>query len=400
MVRSDMRICLISSEYPPETAFGGISTHTHTLSHALANAGHEVHVVSMSLTKPKEYLDGKVFVHRLFAGKGARNWLAYRTKVAKKVLDLAPFDIVDCPDFNAEGLIVSLGKSTIFKKTPFVTMLHTPSFVVDRIIGEAGATYNSRLSWRLLSLAEKTQIVRSDALRCGTKSAAALIVRTLGETKPIRIIPDGIDVEDARRFEPMDLSSFPDNYVVYLGRLEPRKGIHVLAHALRIVFQSNPTLKVILVGRDTAFRGSTMKRYVLEVNRGYEENLIFTGYVGDQLKKNLVKNARFVVNPSLSEGFGYSALEAMALGKAVIAARSTGLSDIIVSGQSGLLVKPSDPDELAAAILNFLNSDLTDIEKEAVKKAEFYDIRQLIPQYNDFYSDTIEKVRYKRARIR
>ena len=60
-----MRVALLSREYPPDTVWGGIATMYHTLSHALADSGHEVHVICQAASEPRDFIDNGVFVHRV-----------------------------------------------------------------------------------------------------------------------------------------------------------------------------------------------------------------------------------------------------------------------------------------------------------------------------------------------
>jgi len=100
-----MRICLVSQEYPPETADGGIGYQTHAKAHGLARKGHEVHVISVSPDHQQhEYRDELVQVlripgcwHRLPICSPAVEWLTYSVEVAAAVAGLhsrSPLDLL------------------------------------------------------------------------------------------------------------------------------------------------------------------------------------------------------------------------------------------------------------------------------------------------------------------
>src|SRR5690242_17008277 len=104
-----MRIALVSQEFPPDTARGGIGTQTHLKAHGLAALGHEVHVISRSTTRePKDQWQGRVHVIRnpgthssLTAFTETAAWLAYSFEVAATLARLhaqAPFDLIDFPE--------------------------------------------------------------------------------------------------------------------------------------------------------------------------------------------------------------------------------------------------------------------------------------------------------------
>src|SRR2546423_8965364 len=117
-----MRICLVSQEYPPETAHGGIGTQTYLKAHGLAALGHEVHVISRS-DDEKTHLsdDGPVRVTRVPGLEGRLevhapvvDWLTYSTQVAAAVADLharRPLDLVEFPEWGCEGYVHLLNRT-------------------------------------------------------------------------------------------------------------------------------------------------------------------------------------------------------------------------------------------------------------------------------------------------
>src|SRR6185295_15603460 len=117
-----MRLGLVSQEYPPETAHGGIGSQTYLKAHTLAALGHQVHVVSRSTDEKKhEYRDQAVGVTRI-PGLEARlplhteiaDWLTYSAEVAAAVAALhagEPFDVLDFPEWGGEAYIHLLNRN-------------------------------------------------------------------------------------------------------------------------------------------------------------------------------------------------------------------------------------------------------------------------------------------------
>ncbi|MEW6754945.1 MAG: glycosyltransferase [Candidatus Latescibacterota bacterium] len=109
-----MRLALVTQEYPPDTARGGIGTQSHLKAHGLAARGHEVHVVSHgALAVPETCCDGPVQVHRI-PGPDHRlpvrndptRWLLYSARVAEFLAELesrVPLDLVEFPEFGGEA---------------------------------------------------------------------------------------------------------------------------------------------------------------------------------------------------------------------------------------------------------------------------------------------------------
>src|SRR4051812_30980006 len=141
-----MRICLVSQEYPPETARGGIGTQTWNKARALARLGHEVHVLSSS-ARPgpglRHAVDAGVAVHRLqppgFAfpvNAEATFWLGYSWAVLAALNELsesARFDLLDFAEYGGEGYAYLLDRSP-WSSIPVVVQLHGPlSMFAERI---------------------------------------------------------------------------------------------------------------------------------------------------------------------------------------------------------------------------------------------------------------------------
>src|SRR5262245_2104201 len=140
-----MRIALVSQEYPPETARGGIGTQAYAKAHGLASRGHEAHVVSHSTDMARhEYKDGAVFVTRIPGGEARlaihtepARWLAYSVEVAAAVAGLharAPLDVVEFPEWGGEGYVHLLNRAE-WHHVPTVVHLHGPLVMFAHTVG-------------------------------------------------------------------------------------------------------------------------------------------------------------------------------------------------------------------------------------------------------------------------
>jgi len=131
-----MRIALVSQEYPPETAHGGVGTQTYLRAHGLASLGHEMFVISHSVDEKRhEYADDSVQVIRI-SGLDRYlpiytepvRWLTYSAAVAVEVAQLharKPLDLVVFPEWGGEGYIHLLNQ-TEWNRIPTVVHIHGP----------------------------------------------------------------------------------------------------------------------------------------------------------------------------------------------------------------------------------------------------------------------------------
>ena len=147
----------------------------------------------------------------------------------------------------------------------------------------------------------------------------------------------------------------PDQFILYLGTLEPRKNVSALVRAYAQLRSSRPdTPPLVLAGA----RGWLFEDIFQTIERlGLERQVLLPGFVPSDEQPLWYNAAAVFAYPSLYEGFGLPPLEAMACGTPVVVANATSLPEVV--GQAGLLVDPSDDEALAAGLDSILlNGDL------------------------------------------
>jgi len=144
----------------------------------------------------------------------------------------------------------------------------------------------------------------------------------------------------------------PERYILFVGTLEPRKNVKTLLQAFAHVIADKPQdgLHLVIAGG----RGWGGEDYVAMVETlGLRDAVRFTGFVDDDHLPDVYRGALLFVYPSLYEGFGLPVLEAMACGVPVITSKRASLPE--VAGDAALLVDPTQPETLAAAMSALLH---------------------------------------------
>jgi glycosyltransferase involved in cell wall biosynthesis len=135
-------------------------------------------------------------------------------------------------------------------------------------------------------------------------------------------------------------------HVLFVGTLEPRKNIGALLGAYeRLLSRMNDAPPLHLAGKATEAGAPWLARLERPPLAGHVRHL---GYVDAETRRRLYEQAALLVIPSLYEGFGLTALEAMTVGVPVVAASRGSLPEVV--GDAAILVDPEDEDALAAAI--------------------------------------------------
>ncbi len=142
----------------------------------------------------------------------------------------------------------------------------------------------------------------------------------------------------------------PENFILFLGTIEPRKNLVGLLRAFYLLKKKHKIKEKLVIA---GIKGWLFEE-VFEANRklGFKKDVIFTGFVADRDKPYLYNLAKVFVYPSFYEGFGFPPLEAAACGTPVVTSNVSSLPEVIGSG--GILINPFKPEEIAEAILSVL----------------------------------------------
>lgn len=362
-----MKVCIVSREYPPETLWGGIGTFTYNLAHGLKNIGHEVDVVCFTLQQDATYNDDGIKVHRISSPKIPflqKNWwnfaryslfpfsLLYSYKVMKKITSLYPekqYDVVDFPEHIGEGFF-----SILFQRWPSLVRLYTPL----SLIGELGLKRSTNIiDYFLFGLMERFSINNATIVNSPSQNLADLVTYKFKYDGRIRIIYNPIDTE---KFAPANRSKVNDKtvHILFAGRLEDRKGVHILARAIPAIVKSGYPVQFTLLGRDSHGMNGvpSMKEYITNMlqSEGGLDKVKFIDPVPYHLLVEHYQQADIMVVPSLYDNSPYTCLEAMSCGVPVVGTSAGGMPEYIDDGKNGIIVPPNNPGLLAAAILDLL----------------------------------------------
>lgn len=147
----------------------------------------------------------------------------------------------------------------------------------------------------------------------------------------------------------------PENYLIFIGTLQPRKNIVRLVEALKPVLANYPDTNLVVTGMINVGRGGWMYKEIFEkVNDlGLIDKVIFTNYVPDEDVPYLLAGAKAYILPSLYEGFGIPVVEAMAIGLPVVVSNASSLPEI--TEDAGIYVEPYNVQSITDGIKKVLS---------------------------------------------
>jgi phosphatidylinositol alpha-mannosyltransferase len=374
-----MRIALVSPyDYPFP---GGVTQHIYYLDRHLRQLGHQVKIIAPCAGSEPEQLPENVVVTTTkvisipFSGSKAR--IPYSPMVnwrVKKALHEEDFDIVHAHE-------------PMTLPVPIMALTHSRAVNV----GTFHAYRDTHVIYRYGRRVFQPFFDKLDGMIAVSDAARDTVARYFGGE--FVIIPNGIDVErfGGSQVEPLEeyLDGRPN--ILFVGRLEPRKGFKYLLRAFPYVKSEFPRARLLVVG---AYRKDEIADHLLYAREHHITGVKFVGRVSDEDLPRYYRTCDVFCAPSTGfESFGIVLLEAMAAGKPMVASDIAGYRDLLVDGKEGLLTEPKNEKALAQAMIRILhNPDLQQkMGQEGRAKARQYSWRRVALQVLDFYEELLAR---------
>ncbi len=252
--------------------------------------------------------------------------------------------------------VQSLGYGLLLMKgfgLPLITTVHHPLTVDFRTSLERDRSFKEKyytVVFYPLGM-QRRVIRRCDRVITSSRETAREIQRGFGVSpRKIRMVYNGLDADF---FRPVKGEKKKAQTLLFVGNADDsKKGIDYLLHALTLL---PPSISLTVVDD-----GIPIKTYAPQLARklGLDSRVTFTGKISAEILRGLYHTSEIAVLPSLYEGFGLPAAEAMACGTPVVATRAGALPEVLGEEGSGILVPPRDPQALAAAISKILRDEV------------------------------------------
>lgn len=368
-----MNICMFTSEFPPD--LGGRGTYVYNLSKGLIERGHNVTIVARGVWKRtyREEIDGiSVYRVRFIPFYPSPFYLHgfFLNKLFKKLE--SKFDLVHVhgtlmPVVHTSLPVIFTSHGTRKKDIDNMPVKSFHFFVVVKL-----------LSKQLFNI-EKKIIENADTITAVSQSCAKEIKKYHKITKEICVVNNGVDTNF---FIPAK-NKKKEDYILYTGRLETRKGLIDFIESAKYVCREHADIKFILAGKGTI--KNYLERRINDL--GLKKNFYFAGFVDRSRLREYYQNAAIYVLPSYYEGLPTSLLEAMSCGIPSIATDVEGSSELITDGETGFLVPSRDPNALAEVITRLLGDE--ELRRRIGANAR----KHIVNNYDwEIITDAIEKV--------
>lgn len=355
---------------------GGVQEHVLAQAAELRSRGHQVIIVT---PKPRKHgpshPDNIIFVGNSTNLKTMKTSLELGISLGRDALD----ELLSAEKFDLlhihEPEVPVLGAQIVAKADcPVIATFHAvqPDTPMARTLEALRIPYSRSIFTRIAAMT-------------AVSDTAAIFVRERTR-QPVEIIPNGINLDKYSASPPKRRNKVKT--ILYVGRLEARKGLKYLLRAFALLPQENLRLIIAGDGRERKKLQDLADDYNLQ-------NVSFLGYVDEQEKLKLLSRADLFCSPAIyGESFGIVLLEAMACGLVSVVGNNAGYVSIMQGRGAISVVNPKDAEEFARRISLLLYDDglralWRDWALECVKR---YDYKKVVNAYERLYKKTLQNL--------
>jgi len=286
-------------------------------------------------------------------------------------------DVLHSPVFVSPLFLSCFSVVTIFDTTLFsFPKQHT---IIKRLYFTKFIPHTVKKAARIITISESS---KKDIVNILKVKPERVIVTYMGVDHKVFYPTSGASQKIERKY------GIASPFILYVGKIEPRKNLASLVKAYHRIRSHYRSWKLVIAGS----KGWGFQEVFATVAKlGLESEVLFTGYVPEEDLPCLYSAAELFVYPSSYEGFGIPLLEAMACGTPVITSNISSLPEVV--GDAGILVNPTDIDELAFAIQSVLNSESLqkDMKFKGLKRAKLFTweetARRTLQVYEEVYRE-------------
>ncbi|RJR30236.1 glycosyltransferase family 1 protein [Candidatus Microgenomates bacterium] len=362
-----LSIIFICAEFPLNgRPTGGFGTYIDNISLGLTQLGHSVSIVckgdkdqktvdiGRTIYVIKPWFISAIQMLRQLKFNALNRILSYLTFplffslqsrfLVQKLRKTQKIDVIEGGEFAGEMIAHSIFKPSTYPKV--VIKLHTSTFIIRQFNSEAKTIF-----YRISKLLERIVIQNADLVHAPTKSIAKLTEKEVGRTVS-KIIPYPVINKNILKIKRTD------NLILYVGKLQRKKGIYSLLEAFTVVSSRLLHAKLLIVGPDTTENGISGRmqlQKIVERNHLSSSVNIKDPVSQEKLAKYYLRAAVTIV-PSLWENMPFVALEAIQFGSPLIISETIDLGKVLKSHAAAVTVPPQNPEKMAQAIIKLLQN--------------------------------------------
>ena len=392
-----MHVCFVALSYPLDGGpSSGVGTQVRVLAEAMVERGHSVSIVALGSNETLRIKNHGIRICSVTSGKW--HWYISKLPLVGKLFALPIRELeyslaawrgvrrtnkvekIDLIEGTETGM---LAVTSLIRFAPVIVRLHGEQYTFHQ------HTPNMRLtrSVRLSRAFQRIALRQAKMLVSPSGAHAATITEECGSTlPPIRVIPNSINLNETK-----SQATREENLVLFVGRFERVKGITLFLKAAGLIREQYPRARFVMAGTEHASVPQQELEQLLNEHL-LEPHVERRDFLSRGELIDLYHRASICIVPSFYESFGLVALEAMACGLPVVAARVGGLSEVVENGVNGRLVDAANPEALAATVVELLKdpAQRDAISHAARQRAAHFSIEQIMGINLSVYFEVID----------
>jgi glycosyltransferase involved in cell wall biosynthesis len=372
-----VRITIITPvfPYPKRGVYTGIERHIEGLCKGFKKLGHKVTIITT-------YWNGGSSYHNL------NDIEIYRFKDLRSILGrLGRLSGVFELDFLTFSLNVTLNKKVLDTDLllinlpfPFLSLIDG-NFISVGLLHHVQPIVKFKDAFSIPFGNIYGKLTKPDYWVAPSKFTAEQFIKLFKIPKEkIRVIPEGVDLEKFNKnVDASDINEKLGNErkILFVGNLHPNKGVHFLIKSFALVKSRINDVKLVIVG------DGPLKHYLINLTKrlNIEKDVIFAGFVNDEDLPKYYASCDIFTSASVLEGFGLIFLEAMALGKPIVAFNLASIPEVV--GNAGILVNEINHEKFANAIIKLLSHEklYQEQSENALKRAKLFSWEKIAEQF-------------------
>lgn len=369
--------------------YGGSGVLATELGIALAHNGHQVHFISYRQPARLNHFHENLFYHEVnFENYPLFDYPPYETTLASKLVNVVKYEKLDILHVHyavPHASVAYMAKKILLQEgiyIPVVTTLHGTDIT---LVGR-DPSFKPVVAF---------SIEKSDGVTAVSNSLKTQTLEYFCISKEIKVIYNFIDF---KRFKPYNKTHFKkaiapngEKILIHTSNFRPVKRVDDVVKIFAKVHKKIPS-KLLLIG------DGPERQNVEQICRDLELTNSEVRFLGKQeMIEELLAIADLFLLPSESESFGLAALEAMACEVPVISSNTGGIPEVNVHGVTGFMGNIGDTDTMADYAIQILSDEnlLQTFRTNALEHAKKFDIKYILPQYENYYREIIEKTAKK-----
>jgi len=372
--------------------YGGSGIVATELGMSLANKGYEVHFISSALPARLDITNPNIFFHKV----NVQTYPLFQyqpydialSSMIYRVVNLYKLDLLHAHYAIPYAYAAFTAKQMLKEDNndiPLVTTLHGTDIT---LVGQH-PSYRHAVEF---------SINQSDAITSVSESLKKDTLQFFNIKKEIQVITNFIDnseFEDLNECQRTQFANADEKILIHVSNLRPVKRVDEVLQIFKNV-QKKIKSKLIIIGE-----GPDMEK----VNQFLEENpdliskIRLLGKVNDLYR--ILRLSDVFLLPSEQESFGLAALEAMAANTPVISSNAGGIPEVNIQGETGFLAEIGNVEAMSNYTIKLLSNDelLAQMKANAKQQAIKFDLKNILPIYEEMYRTTIENFKKQPAKV-